>query len=307
MNITRRRFLGWMGAAGAAAAGAKPAGAVTHKEFPGYPESRGVLFDATRCIGCRRCEEACNRVNGLPSPKLPFDDPSVLERERRTDAAHFTVVNRYDFPFEETVPVFCKTQCNHCLEPACVSACFVKALKKTNTGAVVYDASVCVGCRYCMIACPYDIPAYEYDEPLSPRVRKCTLCEPRVADGLLPGCVESCPTEALTFGKRETILKIARERIRKHPDRYIDHIYGEREMGGTSWLYISGVPFSRIGLREELGTKPAAEFTAGALGAVPMVVGLWPVLLTGVYAISRRKEKIAKGEQSDKKNPREEA
>ncbi len=299
MSITRRKFLGWMGAASAAAVAGKTAKAATNKEFPGYPQGLGVLFDVTRCIGCRRCEEACNEVNELPPPEIPFKELSVMDNKRRTDADHFTVVNSYNIPERKIGSVFRKIQCNHCLEPACASACFVKALKKTETGAVVYDASVCVGCRYCMIACPFEIPAYEYDEPLTPRIRKCTMCAPRVADGLLPGCVASCPTEALTFGKRDGLLKIARKRIQKHPDRYIDHIYGEREMGGTSWLYISDVPFSKIGLREDLGTKPAPEFTAGALGAVPMVVGLWPVLLTGIYAINKRKEKIAAGEQAD--------
>jgi len=296
MSITRRKFLGWMGAAGATAAGAKTASAATNKEFTGYPDSKGVLFDETRCIGCRRCEAACNKVNELPAPDVPFDELSVVDEKRRTDANHFTVVNSYG---EADAPVYRKIQCNHCLEPACASACFVKAFNKTETGAVVYNASVCVGCRYCMIACPFEIPAYEYDEPLTPRVRKCTMCAPRVADGLLPGCVESCPSEALTFGKREDLLKIARGRIEKHPGRYIDHIYGEREMGGTSWLYISGVPFSQIGLREDLGTKAAPELTAGALGAVPMVIGLWPVLLTGIYAVSKRKEKISAKEQAD--------
>jgi formate dehydrogenase iron-sulfur subunit len=299
MSITRRKFLGWMGAAGATTVAGKTAKATTNKEFHGYPESRGVLYDVARCIGCRRCEAACNKVNDLPSPEVPFKDLSVLDEKRRTDANHFTVVNSYNLPARKSGPVFRKIQCNHCLEPACASACFVKAFKKTEAGPVVYNASVCVGCRYCMIACPFEIPAYEYDEPLTPRVRKCTMCAPRLADGLLPGCVASCPTEALTFGKRDDLLKIARERIRKHPDRYIDHIYGEREMGGTSWLYISDVPFSQIGLREDLGTKPAPELTAGALGAVPMVIGLWPVLLTGIYAVSKRKEKIAAKEQAD--------
>ena len=299
MSITRRRFLGWMGVAGTTAVAAKTARAATTKEFAGYPGSKGVLFDATKCIGCRRCEEACNKVNELPTPEVPFKELSVLDKKRRTDYAHFTVVNGYEIPARKSGPVFRKIQCNHCLEPACASACFVKAFKKTETGAVAYDASVCVGCRYCMIACPFEIPAYEYNEPLTPRVRKCTMCAPRVADGLLPGCVESCPSEALTFGKREDLLKIARERIRRHPDLYIDHIYGEREMGGTSWLYVSGVPFSQIGLREDLGTKPAPEFTAGALGAVPRVIGLWPVLLTGLYAINKRKEKISAKEQAD--------
>ncbi len=150
-----------------------------------------------------------------------------------------------------------------------------------------------------MIACPFEIPTYEYDKALTPRVMKCTLCHPRLVEGKLPGCVEVCPTEALTFGKREDLLHIARERIRRQPDRYVDHIYGENEMGGTSWLYIAGAPFSELGMREDLGVTPAPALTAGALGAVPIVVGLWPVLLTGIYAVSRRKDKIAQEEQAD--------
>jgi formate dehydrogenase iron-sulfur subunit len=163
---------------------------------------------------------------------------------------------------------------------------------------VVYDASVCVGCRYCMIACPFEIPTYEYDSAFSPRIMKCTMCHPRVLEGKLPGCVESCPTEALVFGKRDDLLKIARQRITRHPGKYVDHIYGEREMGGTSWLYLSGEPFETIGMRMDLGVTPAPELTAGALGAVPMVVGLWPVLLTGIYAMTKRKDKIAAEEKA---------
>ncbi len=299
MSISRRKFLGWMGAAGAATMVGKTATASTNKEFPGYPGSHGVLYDATRCVGCRRCEEGCNKVNELPAPDRPFEDLSVLDEKRRTDATHFTVVNEYKKTGGEAGPVFRKIQCNHCLEPACANVCFVKAFTKTETGAVVYNPNVCVGCRYCMIACPFEIPAYEYNEPLTPRVRKCTMCYPRIVKGQLPGCVEACPMEALTFGTREDLLKIARDRIENYPDRYIDHIYGEREMGGTSWLYISGVPFKEIGLREDLGTKPAPEFTLGALSGVPMVIGLWPVLLTGIYAINKRKEKIAAKEQSE--------
>jgi hypothetical protein len=148
-----------------------------------------------------------------------------------------------------------------------------------------------------MMACPFEIPAYEYDKALDPKVMKCTMCYPRVQKGQLPGCVEACPKEALTFGKRQDILKIARDRIHKHPERYVDHIYGETEMGGTSWLYLSAVPFSQIGMREDLGVTPAPELTSGALGAVPIVVGLWPVLLTGIYAITQRKEKVSAEEQ----------
>ena len=298
MTVSRRKFLGWLGAAGLSTTVAKPATAATNKRFDGYPQSRGVLFDSTRCIGCRKCEAGCNTVNELPPPSQPFDDLSVLTQKRRTDAKTYTVVNQYipEQPVEQ--PSYSKIQCNHCLEPACASACFVNAFTKTETGAVVYDESVCVGCRYCMIACPFEIPTYEYEKALTPRVRKCTLCSPRIEKGLLPGCVVSCPTEALTFGKRDELLRIARQRIQKFPERYVDHIYGEREMGGTSWLYLSAVPFRQIGMREDLGQTPAPLLTKGALSAVPIVVGLWPVLLTGVYAISKRKEKIAESEMA---------
>lgn len=294
--MLRRTFLGMLGAACVGATVPGKAGAAG-KEFKGYPGSMGVLFDATRCIGCRKCEAACNKVNDLPAPEKKFDDLSVLDTKRRTDAKSYTVVNKYKG--ESKSPVFRKSQCNHCLEPACASACFVKAFKKLPNGAVVYDESVCVGCRYCMVACPFEIPAYEYDEPLTPRVMKCTMCAPRLAEGKLPGCVQECPKEALTFGDRDKLLKIARQRISRYPDRYLDHIYGEHEMGGTSWLYISGESFSNIGMREDLGTKSAPELTAGPLAAVPMVAGLWPVLLGGIYAVSKRKDKVADEERKE--------
>jgi len=299
MSISRRKFLGWLGAAGWGATLGTPANAASNKEFEGYPDSMGVLFDNTRCIGCRKCEAGCNKVNELPAPERPFDELSVLEDRRRTTDKAYTVVNRHNRAGGAQGPLYSKIQCNHCLEPACASVCFVKAFKKTKSGAVTYDESVCVGCRYCMIACPFEIPAYEYDSAFSPRVMKCTLCHPRVIKGLLPGCVEACPTEALTFGKRTDLLQIGRERIRRFPERYVNHIYGENEMGGTSWLYLSGVPFRQVGMREDLGTTPAPKLTAGALSAVPIVVGIWPVLLGGIYAINKRKEKIANKEKQE--------
>jgi Fe-S-cluster-containing dehydrogenase component len=298
MSLSRRKFLGWIGAAGMTVAAGRKASAATTHHFEGYPDSMAVLHDISLCIGCRRCEGACNAVNELPAPDKPFTDLTVLENKRRTTSKTYTVVNQNPHPDPADRPVFVKNQCNHCLEPACASACFVNAFTKTKEGAVVYDASVCVGCRYCMVACPFEIPTYEYDSAFSPRIMKCTMCHPRVLEGKLPGCVESCPTEALVFGKRDDLLKIAYQRIARHPDKYVDHVYGEREMGGTSWLYLSGVPFETIGMRMDLGVTPAPELTAGALGAVPMVVGLWPVLLTGIYAVSKRKEKIAAKEKA---------
>ena len=297
MGITRRKFLGWVGAAaGTTVMMGKDASAASNKHFEGYPGSIGVLHDITRCIGCRKCEQACNAVNELPAPETAFDDLAVLEARRRTNAQAYTVVNRFEKD-QGTLPTYVKTQCNHCLEPACASACFVRAFKKDKTGAVIYNASLCVGCRYCMIACPFNIPAYEYHEAFTPRVMKCTLCKPRLDEGKLPGCVEICPKEALTYGPRKQLIKEARRRIERFPGRYVDHVYGETEMGGTSWLYVSGQPFSEIGMREDLGTQSAPSLTAGPLAAVPIIVGLWPVLLTGIWAISRRKDQIADQER----------
>jgi Fe-S-cluster-containing dehydrogenase component len=293
--MKRRAFLGLIGAAGATAA-AGPAGAEAGHSLEGYPNSKGVLFDATRCIGCRQCEAACNQVNGLPKPAKPFTDLTVLDDTRRTHFDSYTVVNKYA-PEAGKPPVFKKMQCLHCKEPACASSCFVHAYSKTPEGAVVYDSSSCVGCRYCMLACPWNMPTYEYQK-LNPIVQKCHMCYPHIKAGKLqvPGCVGACPMEAMTWGKREDLLKQAWERIEANPGRYLSHVYGEKEMGGTNWMFISGVPFSQIGLREDTGTTPAPMLTAPALSLVPMVACLWPVVLGGIYTISKWREREAQAE-----------
>ncbi len=300
--MQRRTFLGLLGAGGLSAVlGKTTAHAAGVKHFEGRPGSFGVLFDATRCIGCRRCEAGCNQVNNLPPPPEPFDDLRVLDKKRRTDAKTYTVVNRYDNIPGAMGPVFRKNQCQHCLEPACASACFVNAFTKTPQGGVIWDGSVCVGCRYCMVACPFDIPAFEYDQVLTPRIMKCTMCYPQISAGqlMVPGCAGACPVEALVYGKRTDLINVARSRIQSFPGRYLNHIYGEREMGGTSWLYLSGVPFKTIGMREDLGITPAPELTSGALAAVPLVASLWPVLLVGIYAVNKRKEQVADDERQE--------
>ena len=189
MSIGRRKFLALLGSVGVTAGVSQDARSAANKHFTGYPDSYGILFDSVKCIGCRKCEKACNEVNDLPAPEQPFDDLSVLEEKRRTDEGAYTIVNKFQ-PAGKKEPVYRKVQCNHCLEPACASSCFVGAYKKTETGAVTYDPSVCVGCRYCMIACPFEIPAYTYDRALRPIIMKCTMCYPRIKEGKLPGCVK---------------------------------------------------------------------------------------------------------------------
>ena len=290
----RRKFLSMLGIAGAGAALAPAkAESATVRTFGGHPDAFGVLHDSTLCIGCRKCEEGCAKVNELPLPAT--DDLSVFEGKRRTNFQAFTVVNRYQSADGKKV-IFRKHQCNHCQEPACASVCFVKAFKKNQDGSVTYDPSVCVGCRYCMIACPFYIPAYDYANVWNPLVYKCTMCAPRIREGKFPGCVEACPKGALVFGKRSGLVRLAWERINNNPGKYVRHVYGEHEAGGTNWLYINEVPAEEIGL-PGLGKTTVPEMTAGALGAFAMVAGMWPVLLGGVYAINRRKDKVAEEEK----------
>jgi len=297
MEISRRKFLKSITAASGAGLVSKTQFAHGSTSFTGWPDRSGILSDLTRCVGCRSCEAACNEINKLPQPKIPFEDQSVFEKIRRTDAQTYTVVNRYPNPKPGGEPVFVKKQCMHCDEPACASACLVKAFTKTQKGPVTYNQSVCIGCRYCMTACPFYVPAYEYEDPFSPEVKKCTMCyDNRVSKGGIPACVEACPMEAMTFGKRSDLIKLARKRIIEQPDIYIDHIYGEHEVGGTSWLYISGVPFDKIGFRMDLGTTPYAELTKGFLGAVPLVLVLWPAFLIGVYMFTRRRQGMVETE-----------
>ena len=306
MKDNRRTFLkGLATGAGAVLLGRRAGAVDSVEQFTGYPDRMGMLTDLSLCIGCRKCEEACKQANQLGSVTAPLEDQSVFDRKRRTDAQNYTVVNRYPSPEPGKPPVFVKKQCMHCNEPACASACLVGAFTKSEEGAVLYDKDVCLGCRYCMIACPFGIPAYEYHNPTSPRVRKCTLCYERTKGGDTPACVSICPREAITFGKRTDLVKLAAEKIRRHPDRYQDHIYGLSEAGGTSWLYISEVPFVALGFPMNIGTKPFADYTRGFLSAVPVVFVVWPALLGGFYLFAKDRALLPDAEASSARERKE--
>jgi formate dehydrogenase iron-sulfur subunit len=299
LNFTRRRFLGTTAAIGGMAL-ALSTTKVFAKEFEGSPDRYGVLYDLSLCVGCRSCEKACNVENKLPEPKVPFDDKSVFEETRRPTVAAYTVVNRFPNPKDPGKPLYRKVQCNHCNEPACATACPVHAYTKTPEGPVVYNENLCFGCRYCMVACPYYVPAYDYNSALEPKISKCTMCAPRVKKGLPTACSEACPTGALTFGKREELIKLAQEKIRKNPDKYVDHIFGEHEAGGASWLYISGVPFEHYGFPTHIQKAPLIENTKGFLASVPLVFTIWPALFGMLYVASH--QRIASGEKKDQEN-----
>jgi Fe-S-cluster-containing dehydrogenase component len=258
---SRRDFLKQAGfLTGTAVAAATGVEAATGEHGPHVdPDRMGVLCDFTLCIGCRSCEWACSEAHDLPHGDFAdySDADEVLREFRRPDAEDLTVINRYDPPAGSDTPFHAKFNCLHCDHPVCVSACIVGALEKTPQGPVVYDAWKCIGCRYCIVACPFQIPAYEYEDALTPRVVKCDLCADETLEGGRPACVDICPQEVMVFGPRRELLEIARERIALHPDRYLDHIYGEHESGGTSWIYLADRSFQELSLPEVPSESPA--------------------------------------------------
>ncbi len=212
------------------------------------PNAKGVLVDTTVCIGCRKCEWACNDANQLNTESVEaYEDKSVFAERRYPTEDHYTVVNEFNSEIREK-PVWVKSQCMHCNDPACASACLVSAINKEENGVVSYDAERCMGCRYCMVACPFQANAYEYNDAFTPEVRKCTFCIERIKNkDEAPACVSICPPECLTYGNRDDLLALAHSKIEQNPDRYINHVYGEFEVGGTSWMYLANEEFAKLG------------------------------------------------------------
>jgi len=282
-GIDRRGFLVSLGlAAATVVAGSGSAAAAENA-----PEPYGILIDTTRCAGCRSCEVACAEANGLPAPNL--DDETVFDKPRHTSETQFTVVNRHQTSQGE---VFAKRQCMHCVRPGCASACLTKAILKTRGGPVVWREDKCMGCRFCMISCPFQSAKFEYDSPV-PKIMKCEMCAGRLKKGEKPACVENCPAEALAFGPRRELLDEARRRIAESPDVYVHQIYGENEVGGTSVLYLAAVPFEELGFRTDLGETPYPELTAGFLYAVPVVLTVLPPALLAISRAMQPKEETA--------------
>ena len=275
----------------------------------GVQEERyGVLVDTTLCIGCRRCEWACNEWNKNPNyPVKEFEasvnaSNSVYNTIRRTHAGNFTVVNRFKNP-KDGGYIYVKRQCMHCEDPGCLSSCFVDAYRKADMGNVLYNPHVCIGCRYCMLACPFDVPAYEYHSALNPQITKCTMCYDRITTpGFVPACVGICPAGVMTFGKREDLIHLAHEKIRSNPGKYVNHLYGENEVGGTSWLYLSPVPFEHIGFKTNLGKTSIPHLSKGYLLMVKMfeIVGAWPLVFGAYYAISKARKKAGHDTSGEK-------
>lgn len=238
---------------------------------------KAMLIDLTSCTNCRACVTACREKNALPG------NPGL-----RLSATDFTVLDH-----RHGVPV--RRLCLHCVEPACASACPVGALYKTADGPVAYDEGKCMGCRYCMVACPHTVPTFEWASRV-PAIRKCTFCADRLADELPPACATACPTEATLFGERDTMLRAAVARMESRPGRYVPEVWGRTQAGGTSILYLSAIPFDRLGFRTDLDPQPLGVATGRVLSLVPGIASTVAVTLGGTYWLFRRREAVKAAE-----------
>lgn len=237
----------------------------------------GMLFDATLCVGCGECQLACAEENGLPEPDLDADGASL-------SSTRFTAL-------EEHGDSYLRRQCMHCLEPSCASVCPVGALHKTPEGPIVYEFDRCIGCRYCMVACPFGVPRYEW-ESRTPRVQKCQMCHGRVVAGGKPACVDACPAEAMIFGERSELLAEAWSRVAENPTDYAQHVYGAQEAGGTALLVIGSQEIMDA-FDGRIPMESLPEKTWAVLSQIPTAVGLAGTALLGVNWIIRRRMKLA--------------
>ncbi len=287
--------------------------------------AKATLIDTTKCIGCRSCQVTCKQWNQLPAELTSAPAAGLGLQNPKTLSAKTLVLIQQHEVLDAKAPggirtVFAKRQCMHCDEPACAAACPVTAMHKTKEGPVAYDKSKCIGCRYCIAACPFGVPAAEWDS-LAPKINKCDMCYARLSQeapaetngvalsadvrkdyaskSAVPSCVKQCPAKALKFGERDELLAEARRRMKEAPGKYVEHIYGEHEAGGTGMLYMSGVPFEQLGF-PQVGTKSYVAPAAAALSAVPPAVVGVGAALGGLSLIAKRREEVAKAEAREK-------
>ncbi len=248
---------------------------------------QAILTDITKCVGCRKCVGSCQSINAC-APERP---EQKAQPEELFNTRYTTIVRKTNAASE---PRFVRRHCRHCLNPACVSVCPVGALKKTPAGPVIYDKRRCMGCRYCMFACPFGIPRSEW-ESLAPGIKKCTFCFEKTQMGGQPACTEACPEGATIYGQRDTLLTEARQRISNEPERYLHKIYGEHELGGTSVIYLSDINLDFLSFDKDLSDVPAPELTWKFIKETPFISGAVGLSVGFLYWLWKRKLKLTKG------------
>lgn len=287
LELSRRDMLKGMGCGIAAlAASTAVAGNVNSAAASGgavNEDAWGILIDLTRCTGCQSCALACKEANDRPHPNTV---PITLD----TDSYSYVEERQIENSVGGMETVNIKHQCMHCLHPACVSACTVGALRKTAEGPVVYDSEKCIGCRYCQYACPFGVPCYEWENPLG-LIHKCQMCASRLAEDEKPACIAACPNGALRFGTRHELLAQAHAQLVSNPGRYVEHVYGEHEVGGTSVLYLSPVPFSLLGF-PELGDEPNPRYAEAVMKATPALALTVASVVTALHLFMQRRQQV---------------
>jgi Fe-S-cluster-containing dehydrogenase component len=295
MDKARRSFLKGLAYAGAGAvAAAAPVTAEASEPRKAPDDAVGMLYDTTRCIGCKACVVACHEANDLPPDNRdnPLHDmPQALNDRTKNIIKLFK---------EEGRRSYMKQQCMHCIDPACVGACMIGALQKREYGIVTWASDRCIGCRYCQVACPYNVPKFEW-ESTNPRIIKCEMCLHRLKEGRITACCEVCPREAVVYGKYTDLLADAKQRLADNPDRYVERIYGLDDGGGTQVIYLSHVPFEKLGL-PELGTEPVPELNRtiqhGVYKGMIAPAALYAVMGTLALRNRRKQKNEEKGGES---------
>lgn len=251
MRADRRALLKGLAAAATMTVVSTPAMARTRKTPPS--DAVGLLYDSTKCVGCQACTVACKKANNMPPDATSYggglyDAPLSLNERTKS------IIQLYR---EGEEHAFVKKQCMHCVDPGCVGACMLGAMHKGKFGVVEWDASRCIGCRYCQMACPFNVAKFEWTKA-APKIVKCELCKHRLAEGKIPACAEVCPRGAVIYGKYDELLDEAHRRLREKPNDYVQKVYGEKELGGTQVLYLANVEFEKLGFRFD-DTAPVPE------------------------------------------------
>ncbi|OHB27050.1 MAG: formate dehydrogenase [Desulfuromonadaceae bacterium GWC2_58_13] len=255
-----------------------------------FTKDKAFLIDMTKCTGCRGCQVACKQWNQLDAEKTEFFSGEGYQNPPAMSEKTFTRIKFRDYQKNgQNEFAFYKEMCMHCNEPACASVCPVGAFEKTAEGPVIYKADRCIGCRFCMIACPFGIPKYEWSKAF-PLVKKCTGCYSRVKEGMKPACATTCPT-AISYGPRDEMIKEAERRLTDYPDRYIHKVYGKDQAGGTSVIYLTSLPFDELGFKP-VTMRPLPGYTWQALRLVPAAFLTVGGGLSAISWINHRKDRL---------------
>ena len=281
------------------------------------PQAVGMLFDSTLCVGCKACVSKCKEVNDMPA--VIDGDNTTWDSARDLSGDTLNVIKVYregNAKLKDSeINGFCfeKRSCMHCVDPGCVSVCPCTAMRHDKvTGIVTHHPDVCIGCRNCMVGCPYNVPQFQYNE-LFGQIQKCQMCNQagveRINKGQMTGCAEACPTGATLFGSREALLAEAKRRMQLKPGEtysyprgdvrkpdsfhekevpvYQQHVWGEKEAGGTNVMHISAVPFDKLGM-PPLGERSAASVAETVQHSVYGFMALPALALAGLTYTVRR-------------------